>query len=100
LFDLCHVTAPARRCIVLRDKLQMTSELQQAMQEKLDWPPTYVKDAEMLEQLGGLRNATAQSQVALIVFEAFEDDAEIKLALAGGGLGAYFLNMLTKRSGL
>jgi hypothetical protein len=63
------------------------------MQEKLAWPAICVSDAETLEQIGGLLAATAGRQAAIMVREVFEEDAEIKSALAGDGLDLGCLNM-------
>jgi len=87
------VAATALRCIVLPDKQQVT-EMYLAVQEKLDLAAICVSDTETLEQIGGLREATTGRQVAFVMCEVFEEDAEIKSTLAGDGLDLGCLHTL------
>jgi hypothetical protein len=73
------VAATMLRCVVYERQL---TDIDWA----IDCSAVAVTDAETLERLGGLRKANAESRVVMIVREAFEEDAEIKAALAGDGL--------------
>jgi len=80
------------RCVVLPDGSQLT-KIWRDIRDKLHGSAIYVRDPRTLEWFGGLRKASADSTVVVIVREAFEEDADIKLALVGDGSGAGFLNL-------